>query len=72
MNRETMLARKREAREAAERARAERVERFVFVRSDAELTELAIAHRMRRWWLDRYTLEEIRELAAGFEVRRGR
>lgn len=30
--------------------------------------EVDVAEEMRRWWLDRFTLDEILELAAGFNL----
>ncbi len=27
-----------------------------------------VTEAMRRWWLDRYTLDEVRELAAGLRI----
>lgn len=35
--------------------------RITLPRTDAEILE---RYRIRRWWLDRYSLDEIRELAA--------
>lgn len=34
-------------------------------RRTASDVDAALAYKMRRWWLDRYTLDEIRELAVG-------
>ena len=59
-----MLARKRSARELREHDRALRAQWLppAPVEVDAEALERA---RMRRWWLDRFTLDEIREMGAG-------
>lgn len=72
MNRQTVAVRNRQARELVARAAAPPVTWVPEV--TPILAEQLAAERtreqMRRWWLARYTLDEIRELAAPF-VERG-
>jgi hypothetical protein len=71
VNRATLHERKRFARELAEHDRAQARDSAAAwlppdpVLLDEEAAAAALeAARMRRWWLERYTLEEIRELGA--------
>jgi hypothetical protein len=69
VNRATLLERKRFARELAAldaAAGVEWVPPAADQRAESVLEDGLVRARMRRWWLERYTLEEIRELAAGF------